>query len=513
MSCPYSEWSIDRFLPRGNQLASCIRTCHSVIIHVDCQFWGLHGLIASPVVPVFLLGSGSKSAVEIHLWFFWRVLKVLRPSQLDASDKCSFAEWACWSSVTFAFFHSSRFEDKGPTSLAEKVPQAYYCQESSPSWFWANLRRSGDRGRRVPYSSGTSTTTAKSAFALWCHGDSAVVTWGNFGGDCSEVRDQLKGVQQIEATHYAFAAILEDGSVVTWGHAQHGGDSSAVQDQLEGVQKIQATDRAFAAILADGCVVTWGDSGYGGDSSAVQDQLKGVLQIQAASSPRGPIGEVANRQTWRRVLRRSNSRRLTRWPWSLRDSQLGCEARALAVGGDQKGSRIICSETQKKMQILQANLLCCCNSGWCKQRAEVLIVRFQTKWHFGPRSGMVAFHSCEWPAFEPRDSRRFVLRKAIEWRCSAPNCAFWVWDGCDKCLWQSGHRHRWGAQPWWRFWSSKCWQHTNPTHPHPHHHLPTHTHSLCLCCDSGRWIRRYLGWCRPWRWQLGSSRSAQVCLV
>ena len=70
----------------------------------------------------------------------------------------------------------------------------------------------------------------QSAFALWCHGDSAVVTWGNYGGDCSEVRDQLKGVQQIEATHYAFAAILEDGSVVTWGHAQHGGDSSAVRD-------------------------------------------------------------------------------------------------------------------------------------------------------------------------------------------------------------------------------------------------------------------------------------------
>ena len=38
---------------------------------------------------------------------------------------------------------------------------------------------------------------------------------------------------------------------------------------------------AFAAILADGSVVTWGDPGYGGDSSEVQDQLKGVQQIQA----------------------------------------------------------------------------------------------------------------------------------------------------------------------------------------------------------------------------------------
>ena len=58
------------------------------------------------------------------------------------------------------------------------------------------------------------------AFALWCHGDSAVVTWGNAscGGDSSAVRDQLRSVVQIQATlDGAFAAILEDGSVVTWG--------------------------------------------------------------------------------------------------------------------------------------------------------------------------------------------------------------------------------------------------------------------------------------------------------
>ena len=61
-------------------------------------------------------------------------------------------------------------------------------------------------------------------------------------GDSSAVRDQLKGVQQIQATSDgAFAAILENGSVVTWGHADFGGDSSAVQDQLRGVQQIQAT--------------------------------------------------------------------------------------------------------------------------------------------------------------------------------------------------------------------------------------------------------------------------------
>ena len=63
----------------------------------------------------------------------------------------------------------------------------------------------------------------------------------------------------------AFAAILGDGSVVTWGSTFQGGDSSVVQDQLKNVQQIQASAYAFAAILADGSVVTWGDAAIGGD--------------------------------------------------------------------------------------------------------------------------------------------------------------------------------------------------------------------------------------------------------
>ena len=59
---------------------------------------------------------------------------------------------------------------------------------------------------------------------------------------------------RVQASLCAFAAILGDGSVVTWGHASHGGDSSAVQRQLKNVQQIQATGAAFAAILGDGSV-------------------------------------------------------------------------------------------------------------------------------------------------------------------------------------------------------------------------------------------------------------------
>ena len=46
--------------------------------------------------------------------------------------------------------------------------------------------------------------------------------------------------------------------MISWGRADFGGDSSSVQDELRDVQQIQAAYGAFAAILSDGSVVTWG---------------------------------------------------------------------------------------------------------------------------------------------------------------------------------------------------------------------------------------------------------------
>ena len=66
-----------------------------------------------------------------------------------------------------------------------------------------------------------------------------------------------------------FAAILGDGTVVTWGDAECGGDSSAVHSQLHNACQIQATQRAFAAVLVDGSVVIWGDAAHGGDLTPV----------------------------------------------------------------------------------------------------------------------------------------------------------------------------------------------------------------------------------------------------
>lgn len=60
-----------------------------------------------------------------------------------------------------------------------------------------------------------------------------------------------------------------------------GTDWHSALERSGGVEKIQGSFSAFAAILADGHVVTWGDPTAGGDSSTVQNQLHNVRDIQA----------------------------------------------------------------------------------------------------------------------------------------------------------------------------------------------------------------------------------------
>ena len=108
----------------------------------------------------------------------------------------------------------------------------------------------------------------------------------------------------MSATSWAFAAVRNDGSVVTWGDPQKGGDSHAVQDilplyclcascfvhcatnnhhcknlccdesswqeQLEGVKSVCAASYSFAALRRDGSAGTWGSDGT---SSQTSDEL------------------------------------------------------------------------------------------------------------------------------------------------------------------------------------------------------------------------------------------------
>ena len=63
-------------------------------------------------------------------------------------------------------------------------------------------------------------------------------------------------METVYSTSHAFAAVLKDRTVVTWGNKNGGGDSSTVQAALTGVETIYSTDHAFAAVLKDGTIVT-----------------------------------------------------------------------------------------------------------------------------------------------------------------------------------------------------------------------------------------------------------------
>ena len=85
-------------------------------------------------------------------------------------------------------------------------------------------------------------------------------------------------MQQVQASGRAFAAILGDRSVVTWGAAGFGGDSSSVDEQLKDVQHIQASHFAFTALRSDGSMVTWGQLVFGGINAA-QEQRNSVHRM------------------------------------------------------------------------------------------------------------------------------------------------------------------------------------------------------------------------------------------
>jgi hypothetical protein len=79
-----------------------------------------------------------------------------------------------------------------------------------------------------------------------------------FGGDSSSVASQLQqGIVQVAGNCMVFAAMKEDGSVVTWGFPGYGGNSSSVASQLAGgVVQVTGTGNAFAAMKEDGSAVT-----------------------------------------------------------------------------------------------------------------------------------------------------------------------------------------------------------------------------------------------------------------
>ncbi len=149
-------------------------------------------------------------------------------------------------------------------------------------------------GNTLPHVGGaltniTAVVPGSTAFAA-IKQDGSVVTWGDPGGGgdftcalsgCTPVPNSgslAAGVTSISSTSAsagggqptlgAFAALKDDGSVVTWGDTNSGGDSTRpVGGALTGVTAIVASDRAFAALRSGGSVVTWGFAENGGNSA------------------------------------------------------------------------------------------------------------------------------------------------------------------------------------------------------------------------------------------------------
>ena len=121
-----------------------------------------------------------------------------------------------------------------------------------------------------------SIKTTERAFAslLFNH---SVVSWGDadFGGSISA---QINNVQTLWSTGSAFAALRFDGSVACWGNSTSGGDCTAAQSDLVSVRKIFNTRYAFAAIKTGGSVVAWGNAGAGGSLGNAASQLTSGVQ-------------------------------------------------------------------------------------------------------------------------------------------------------------------------------------------------------------------------------------------
>ena len=89
------------------------------------------------------------------------------------------------------------------------------------------------------------------------------------------------GVVDIFSNTVAFAAIKDNGSVVTWGVDDFGGDSSyEFQNLQSNVKKIFSSRKSFAALKSDGSVVSWGEFGReGGYIEVAGDLQSGVIDI------------------------------------------------------------------------------------------------------------------------------------------------------------------------------------------------------------------------------------------
>ena len=113
-----------------------------------------------------------------------------------------------------------------------------------------------------------------------------VITWGDYAGGSSAVQDQLKDVELVQGTAYCMPLLLSCRMALVRAGASRILGVIATRFKCSGAMcRCYTPQKAFAAVLEDRSVMTWGMDDQGGDSSAMQQQLtRSVLRIEATRS-------------------------------------------------------------------------------------------------------------------------------------------------------------------------------------------------------------------------------------
>ena len=123
------------------------------------------------------------------------------------------------------------------------------------------------------------------------------------------VKRNSSGVSKIFSSNKAFAALKEDGSIVTWGapYADFSHDPRAVALLSSGVKKVFSSNgSSFAALKTDKSVVIWGEKLAYGDDTKYSFINSDVNEIHP-----NQYGYALSKTTALKSSKRKASRRLT----------------------------------------------------------------------------------------------------------------------------------------------------------------------------------------------------------
>ena len=89
----------------------------------------------------------------------------------------------------------------------------------------------------------------------------------------------IPNVKQMEVNNHGHAMLLSHGEVISGGDTRSGWSSFGLPNEnlQQGVTRIYATATAFAAHKEDGSVITWGSADHGGESSEVTHLLNNIV--------------------------------------------------------------------------------------------------------------------------------------------------------------------------------------------------------------------------------------------